>query len=71
MIILEIILKIIKMINKEINTSVYVKFSNTTYEYMKKYSEFVGSSVSDFIRQSVAERILKLGEINFKENKNE
>lgn len=59
------------MINKDLNTSVYVKFSNTSYEYMKKYSEFVGSSVSDFIRQSVAERIIKLGDLNFKEIKDE
>ena len=49
------------MINKEENTSVYCKFSNSAYLYMKRYSDFVGSSVADFIRQAVAERIIKLG----------
>ena len=55
------------MIDKNFNTCVYCKFSKNTYEYMKKYSEFVGSSIADFIRQAVAEKIIKLGEINFKE----
>lgn len=55
------------MIDRDNNTSVYVKFSNTAYEYMKQYSKFVGSSVSDFVRQAVAERIIKLGDIKFKE----
>lgn len=58
------------MIDKEKNTSVYCKFSKLSYEYMEKYSAFIGSSVADFIRQAVAERIIKLGEINFKENNN-
>lgn len=57
------------MIDKENNTSVYCKFSKNTYEYMRKYSDFVGSSIADFIRQSVMERILKLGELNIKEKK--
>lgn len=57
------------MIDKENNTCVYCKFNKMTYEYMKKYSEFVGSSISDFIRQSVAERIIKLGELKFKGDK--
>lgn len=56
-----------KMIDKEINTCVYCKFSKTSYEYMKKYSEFVGSSIADFVRQAVMERIIKLGELNIKE----
>lgn len=55
------------MIDKEINTCVYCKFSKTSYEYMKKYSEFVGSSIADFVRQAVMERIIKLGELNIKE----
>lgn len=59
------------MIDKEINTAVYCKFSKNAYEYMKKYSDFVGSSIADFIRQSVAERIIKLGELNIKEINNE
>lgn len=57
------------MINKDLNTCVYCKFSKTSYEYMRLYSEFVGSSIADFIRQAVAEKIIKLGEINFKEKK--
>lgn len=52
------------LINKDLNTSVYVKFSKNIYEYMRKYSEFVGSSISDFVRQSVMERIIKLGALN-------
>lgn len=36
---------------------------------MKRYSQFVGSSVSDFIRQAVAEKIIRLGE--FEKNKYE
>lgn len=55
------------MIDKENNTYVYCKFSKNTYEYMRKYSEFVGSSIADFVRQAVMERILKLGELNIKE----
>lgn len=51
------------MINKDLNTSVYCKFSKSAYEYMKKYSDFVGSSVSDFVRQAVAEKIMRLGEL--------
>lgn len=58
------------MINKDENICVYCKFSKMTYEYMKKYSEFVGSSISDFIRQSVMERIIKLGDFNYKEINN-
>lgn len=50
------------MINRENNTSVYCKFSNEAYMYMAKYSKFIGSSIADFIRQSVAERIIRLGE---------
>lgn len=50
------------MIDKENNTSVYCKFSNSAYLYMVKYSKFIGSSVADFIRQAVAERIIRLGE---------
>lgn len=56
------------MIDKKNNTSVYCKFSKSAYLYMEKYSKFIGSSIADFIRQAVAERIIKLGEINFKEN---
>lgn len=59
------------LINKDLNTSVYVKFSKNTYEYMRKYSEFVGSSISDFVRQSVMERIIKLGALNLEVQKNE
>ena len=50
------------MIDKENNTSVYCKFSNSAYLYMVKYSKFIGSSVADFVRQAVAERIIRLGE---------
>ena len=56
------------MIDKEKNTSVYCKFSKNAYLYMENYSKFIGSSIADFIRQAVAEKIIKLGEINFKEN---
>lgn len=59
------------MIDKENNTSVYVKFSNSSYEYMRRFSDFIGSSISDFIRQAVMERIIKLGEINYSEEKYE
>ena len=52
------------MINKEHNTSVYCKFSNEAYEYMCRYSRVIGSSVADFVRQAVMERILKLGTLN-------
>lgn len=52
------------MIDKEKNTSVYCKFSNEAYEYMSRYSRIIGSSVADFVRQSVMERILKLGTLN-------
>ena len=52
------------MINKDENTSVYCKFSNSTYIFMKKYSAAIGSSIADFIRQSVGERIMRLGELN-------
>lgn len=55
------------MIDKEENTAVYCKFSKSSYEYMKRYSNFIGSSIADFIRQSVAERIIKLGEIKLGE----
>ena len=57
------------MIDKTKNTSVYCKFSKNAYKYMEQYSNFVGSSIADFIRQAVAEKIIKLGEIDFKENK--
>ena len=50
------------MINKDENTSVYCKFSNSAYQYMARYSKFIGSSIADFIRQAVAERILRLGQ---------
>ena len=52
------------MINQEENTSVYCKFSIESYLYMKKYSKIIGSSVADFVRQSVMERILRLGQLN-------
>ena len=52
------------MINKDENTSVYCKFSNSAYLFMVKYSRAIGSSVADFIRQSVGERIMRLGELN-------
>lgn len=57
------------MIDKENNTCVYCKFNKVTYEYMKKYYEFVGSSVSDFIRHAVAERILRLREFSYDQKK--
>lgn len=59
------------MIDKENNTCVYCKFNKTTYEYMKKYSQFAGSSVADFVRHAVAERILKLGELKLNGDKYE
>ena len=59
------------MINKEINTCVYCKFSNSAYAYMKKYSVLFGSSVADFVRQAVAERIVKLGDFNLRSLENE
>lgn len=52
------------MIDKENNTSVYCKFSNSAYLYMVKYSKCVGSSVADFVRQAVMERIIRLGQLN-------
>lgn len=56
-------------INQEENTSVYCKFSNTAYIFMKRYSKIIGSSVADFIRQAVGEKIMRLG--SFKELENE
>ena len=55
-------------INQEENTSVYCKFSNTAYIFMKRYCKVIGSSVSDFIRQAVGEKIIRLG--SFKELEN-
>ena len=52
------------MIDKENNTSVYCKFDNRTYLYMKKYTSFIGSSVADFVRQAVGEKIIRLGKLN-------
>lgn len=57
------------MIDKEKNTAVYVKFSKSAYEYMRKYSDFIGSSIADFVRQAVAEKIIVLGD--YKELENE
>lgn len=51
------------MIDKNENTCVYCKFSNDVYEYMKRFSSHVGSSIADFVRQSVMERILRLGQL--------
>ena len=51
-------------INKEKNTHVYCMFSKNAYEFMRRYSDFSGSSISDFVRQAVAEKIMKLGDIN-------
>lgn len=52
------------MIDKENNTCIYCKFSNSAYIFMKKYSRAIGSSVADFVRQAVGEKIMKLGELN-------
>ena len=54
------------MIDKTKNTCIYCKFSKSAYEYMEKFSSFIGSSIADFIRQAVAERIIKLGELSIK-----
>ena len=59
------------MIDRDNNTCVYCKFSKNTYEYMKKYSEFVGSSIADFIRHAVAEKIMKINDFNYEGDKNE
>lgn len=53
------------------NTMVYCKFSNTAYLFMKKYSAFTGSSVADFVRQAVGEKIMRLGQLNFEELQND
>lgn len=52
------------MIDKEKNTCVYCKFTNEVYVYMTKYSRAIGSSVADFVRQAVMERIIRLGQLN-------
>lgn len=57
------------MIDKNKSTAVYVKFSKSAYEYMRKYSDFIGSSIADFVRQAVAEKIIALGD--YKEFENE
>ena len=49
------------------NTMIYCRFSNSCYEYMKRYSDMFGTSIADFVRQAVAEKIIKLGDSNVKE----
>lgn len=56
-------------INRDINTSVYCKFSNKAYEFMRRYSDYIGSSIADFVRQAVGEKIMRLGEFD-KDEKN-
>lgn len=59
------------MVDSEKNTMVYCKFSNTAYLFMKKYTAFTGSSVADFVRQAVGEKIMRLGQIKFEEFNND
>lgn len=58
-------------VDSEKNTMVYCKFSNTAYLFMKKYTAFTGSSVADFVRQAVGEKIMRLGQIKFEEFNND
>lgn len=51
------------MIDKNKNTCVYCKFSNNAYEFMKRYSDLIGSSIADFVRQAVGEKIMMLGKL--------
>lgn len=53
------------MIDSDKSTFVYCKFSNEMYAFIKRYSATIGSSMADFVRQAVGEKIMRLGQ--FKE----
>lgn len=49
------------MIDKTKNRLVQVKVTNLAYEYMKKYSELFGVSISRFAEMAIQEKIIKNG----------
>lgn len=57
------------MINTTKNKLVQVKVTRLAYEYMKKYSEMFGTSISRFAEMAINEKIIKNGELNISEVK--
>lgn len=43
---------------------IYCKFSIEVYKYMQRYSKLIGSSVADFVRQAVGEKIMRDGAVD-------
>lgn len=52
------------MINSSVNKLIQVKVTKLVYEYLKKYSDMFGVSISRFCEMAIQEKIIKNGGFN-------